>query len=170
MRTGFKNILLATDLSPNAHKVFQFAAVEALRHDAKLVILYVIAQSSENMEGIVSGLFGEEKWRDIQNEKTRFAKETILGKKPDYDLVKEALQNIAKAGDRAPHAVEFEDAEVVVADGNPATNILKVAKEKNCELIIMGAHKGLVGSTTFGSVAKAVVRETNIPVLLIPPG
>jgi nucleotide-binding universal stress UspA family protein len=64
----------------------------------------------------------------------------------------------------APVDVRFE-----VAAGKPAPEILRVARERESDLIVMGTH-GLtdVRKMFFGSTAERVLRETSVPVLLAP--
>jgi nucleotide-binding universal stress UspA family protein len=57
-----------------------------------------------------------------------------------------------------------------VAVGKPPVEILRVARERTCELIVMSSH-GLTGARKlfFGSTAERVLRETTVPVLITPP-
>ena len=50
---------------------------------------------------------------------------------------------------------------------NPVDGILRVAKEKNCDLIFMSTHgnPGIMGAL-FGSLAKKVLSHSKIPVLV----
>jgi nucleotide-binding universal stress UspA family protein len=61
------------------------------------------------------------------------------------------------------------DVEVVVTTGQPAQEILRVARERRCELIVMSTH-GLTGvrKLFFGATTERVLRETDIPVLVTP--
>ena len=61
------------------------------------------------------------------------------------------------------------DVEYEVTVGKPAQQILQVAKEKPCDLIIMSTH-GLTGMRKmfFGSTTERVLRETTVPVLAVP--
>ena len=54
--------------------------------------------------------------------------------------------------------------------GKPAVEILRLAHERSCELIVMSSH-GLTGSRKlfFGSTTERVLRETTVPVLVTPP-
>lgn len=60
------------------------------------------------------------------------------------------------------------DYEVVV--GTPAQQILHLARDKRCNLIVMSTH-GLTGvrKMFFGSTTERVLRETTIPILATPP-
>ena len=57
-----------------------------------------------------------------------------------------------------------------VAVGKPPTEILRVARERSCELIVMSSQ-GVTGSRKlfFGSTTERVLRETTVPVLVTPP-
>jgi nucleotide-binding universal stress UspA family protein len=57
-----------------------------------------------------------------------------------------------------------------VTTGQPAPEILRVARERACELIVMSTH-GLTGirKLFFGATTERVLRETNVPVLVTPP-
>ena len=61
-------------------------------------------------------------------------------------------------------SVEFE-----VAVGKPANEILEVARQRRCDLIVMSSH-GLTGARKlfFGSTTERVLRETSVPVLVSP--
>jgi nucleotide-binding universal stress UspA family protein len=57
-----------------------------------------------------------------------------------------------------------------VAVGKPPAEILRVARERSCDLIVMSSH-GLTGARKlfFGSTTERVLRETAVPVLVTPP-
>ena len=63
--------------------------------------------------------------------------------------------------------VEVE--EVVVEAVSPHEAILKVADERQVDLIVMGTH-GRTGlaRAVIGSVAGRVIRHTKVPVVLVP--
>ena len=58
-----------------------------------------------------------------------------------------------------------------VAVGQPANEILRVATEFKCDLIVMSTH-GRSGfrKLFFGATTERVLRETTLPVLVVPPG
>jgi nucleotide-binding universal stress UspA family protein len=57
-----------------------------------------------------------------------------------------------------------------VAVGKPPVEILRVARERSCDLIVMSSH-GLTGARKlfFGSTTERVLRETTVPVLVTTP-
>ena len=62
--------------------------------------------------------------------------------------------------------------EHLLAEGNPAAAIERIAAERHCDLIVMGTHghRGL-SRLLLGSVAEMVVRRAGCSVLVVkPPG
>ena len=69
-------------------------------------------------------------------------------------------------GDSSTRAMcEYE-----AAIGKPAVEIVRVAHERSCDLIVMSSH-GLTGPRKlfFGSTTERVLRATTVPVLVTPP-
>ncbi|WP_010584985.1 universal stress protein [Schlesneria paludicola] len=53
--------------------------------------------------------------------------------------------------------------------GVPTYEILSQAKEHSVDMIVMGSHgHGALYQLVFGSVAKSVMHETTIPILIVP--
>lgn len=69
-----------------------------------------------------------------------------------------------------PGATLLERLDYEVAVGKPAPEILRVARERSCSLIVISTH-GLTGvrKLFFGSTTERVLRETTKPVLVTPP-
>ncbi|HLF76609.1 MAG TPA: universal stress protein [Dehalococcoidia bacterium] len=63
---------------------------------------------------------------------------------------------------------------LVLAEGSPADEIMRVAREVNADLIVITAY-GLSASSTpaktgvFGKVADKVLRDAHVPVLVVKP-
>jgi nucleotide-binding universal stress UspA family protein len=65
----------------------------------------------------------------------------------------------------------IRDVHFEITSGKPAPEILRVARDRRCDLIVMGSH----GSTGFrklffGSTTERVLRETVVPMLVTPGG
>jgi nucleotide-binding universal stress UspA family protein len=59
---------------------------------------------------------------------------------------------------------------ICVEIGDPATEIVAVAKIRQADLIVMTTHGyGAVKRTLFGSVTDRVVRSTSVPILVVRP-
>ena len=63
-----------------------------------------------------------------------------------------------------------DDVASVVSVGNPGDEILRQARKRRSDLVVMGSH-GLSGipKVFFGSTTEQVLRSANVPVLAIPP-
>ena len=60
--------------------------------------------------------------------------------------------------------------EEVIVHGEAAAEIVRVAKEKNADLIVLSSHgRTGIGRILFGSTAEAVVRHASCPVLVVKP-
>jgi nucleotide-binding universal stress UspA family protein len=65
---------------------------------------------------------------------------------------------------------ERSSVRLLVARGDPADQIVRVATERQVELIAMSTHgRGALGRWIFGSVADRVARSATVPVLLVRP-
>ncbi|MDT5120578.1 MAG: hypothetical protein QOC96_60 [Acidobacteriota bacterium] len=62
------------------------------------------------------------------------------------------------------------DIEEVIAHGDAAAEIVRVARERNVDLIVLASHgRTGWGRILFGSTAEAVVRHATCPVLVVKP-
>lgn len=65
-------------------------------------------------------------------------------------------------------SAEGFEADAVLANGDPASEILAAANREQCDLIAMATHgHRLVGDIVYGSVANTVRHRSEIPVLLV---
>jgi nucleotide-binding universal stress UspA family protein len=101
-------------------------------------------------------------------------------------VVPAAPAQVASPGVAVPTAAETDDAycrilrravdplpddvgvQTRIARGKPAKQILEVARETGSDLIVMGAHgHGRLHHALIGSVSDAVLRHSDLPVLLM---
>ena len=70
----------------------------------------------------------------------------------------------------AGRVLENVDIRYEIATGAPAPEILRVARERQCDLIVMSS-RGLSGVRRlfFGATTERVLRETTVPMLVTPP-
>ena len=67
-------------------------------------------------------------------------------------------------------SAKLDDRTKMIADGDPAEQILEVARKLGVGLIVMTTHgRGALGRWAFGSVADAVSRRAPVPVMIIRP-
>jgi nucleotide-binding universal stress UspA family protein len=142
-----KRILFATDFSDNSRYALTFAISFAQKYDAMLYVLHVIQQPSYPL-----GMYAE----------------------ISFDAMDKFSQSISEAVQKEMQTLKEKDlkgcskCECLIVHGTPFLEILRTAKEKNVELIVVGTH-GRTGldHVLFGSTAEKVVRRAPCPVLSV---
>ncbi|MGB5443628.1 MAG: universal stress protein [Gammaproteobacteria bacterium] len=151
-----KHVLYATDDSEDALEAYQYALSLAEHYNARLTLLHVVPESSDlsvfdiNMGRSTS----ERKWLEAK-------REYLQGTRDAY------CKKI-----REEYGMDYAGAdEVVVELGIPATVILLVAGDKNCDFIVMGMRgKGrTLGDAILGDTVRRVLHRSKVPVLVVRP-
>ena len=145
----FKNILVPTDGSSFSNKAVASAARLALELGAKLLVLHVRSpiESPHHVEGgALSSLGGQVVMQEIVQEERK--------------LLDAAVAIAAADGVTAETAF--------VAGYTPYEAIIRIAREQNCDLIVMASHgrRGLSG-LLIGSETQKVLTHTATPVLVV---
>jgi nucleotide-binding universal stress UspA family protein len=135
-----RTILHPTDFSPQADNAFRLALAVARDYGARIIVTHV--------REIPAGAYGEygvmlvdpaEDRRDVQGKLNQV-------KHKNKSLVSDAL----------------------LAEGDPAAEIVNLAKEEGCDLIVMGTHgRSGLARLLMGSVAEQVSRQAHCPVLTV---
>jgi nucleotide-binding universal stress UspA family protein len=141
-----QSVLCPVDFSESSRGALRYAGTIAAHVGARLTLLAV----NDPLLGEAAELTGGQ---------ARLVDDTIR------EMEKFYRQSL---GDRA---TEFRDVQFEVASGKPAPEILRVSRERGCDLIVMASH----GSTGFrklffGSTTERVLRETVVPTLVTPGG
>ena len=139
-------VLCPVDFSDASRGALRYARAIARHLGARLVILTVedplLTEAIDLGTGVV--------WNpeDTRHELAKFDRKVVHG-----------------------NPLEGVDVDYHAAVGKPAKQILHVAQQEACDLIVMSTH-GLTGMRKlfFGSTTERVLRETTIPVLATPPG
>lgn len=153
-----KNILYATDLSDNAVHAFSYAAAIANRFGAKICIVHVLEELSQNSNALVAQMLGEDKWAAVRTQNIQKVRDTIAERLDAF------CGQMAAEFKACPFIVD----RVIVERGVPVETILHVAEKANSDLIVMGSHgHGIVADTMMGSTARRVVRRSALPVMTI---
>jgi len=134
-----KTILHPTDFGSSSRQAFQIASSLAHDYGARLVVFHAAMSPAAAMyrEIVVHGEFDG-----------------------TFEGIRKELQRIVPEDSAIP--VEHR-----LQEGDPATEILKQAKELNADLIIMGTHGRSGAGKLMGSVAEKVVRTSSCPVLTV---
>lgn len=162
----YKTILFTSNLSTASRIAFRHAALLANQFRAKLILLHVMERLPSSYEGYMVGLFGQDKVQEVLKRHKEEARHSLVGKVTPGQMAKTALREfywesgIGETGSDLP--------EIIVENGEVVEVIMKVAEENSCDLIIMGAHEGLISSTSVGHTIKSTLKKSKIPVLIVP--
>ncbi len=140
-----RTILFPTDFSQGARAAMDHAISLAQDYRAKLVLLYVIQDISIAEWYIPSSLSAADLVADMQ-------------KSAEQEIEKWAAEARAKVADVEPQ----------VTRGVPFVEIIRTAKAKQADLLVIGTHgRTGIDHMLFGSTAEKVVRKSPCPVLTV---
>jgi nucleotide-binding universal stress UspA family protein len=166
---AFKHVLVPTDFSDPANYALRYAAEEAVLHDATVTLLHVQPSDAGTDVYYVAGTPDSalEAGRDV-------VAYGHLGSTPASEptvvLDDHSEATLARLRDLVPEAFRG-NWKVEIAVGRPADTIVRLARERNADLIIMATHgRTGLGHAVLGSVAEKVVRLAPCPVLTIKYG
>ena len=164
-----KNILYATDLSESAQYAFSYAISLATQYKAKITFLHVLADTPSIVDSSgAMGYIGEQRWQELQQKHHNDAKDALIGKRRDHQLIRDILDQFSEQVKTNFEGRENGADEIVVEKGNPVEKILSVAQERQCDLIVMGTHgRSTLADVVMGSTARRVVRRSPQPVLVV---
>jgi len=163
-KVEIKKILYATDLSESARYAFAYAVSMADHYCASITLLHVL----HDAPGFVENLIGAEKYEEIKQRNYDDAREALAGTRREHLIVREILGKFCDDVRADPGLPNVETDDILISEGNPAEEILRVAEEKNCDVIIIGTHGvGIIAETMIGSTARHVLRRSRKPVFTI---
>ena len=144
-----KAILVSTDASPPSNRAINLGADMAAKYDATLHLLYVV--------------------RDMQlppELKKMQQVEKIAGQRIDVlTFVGEKILSDAETRAKKKGATKIK---TFIGHGDPASAILKYAKRRNVELIVLGTRGlGQVKGMFLGSVSRKVTNLSDIDCLVV---
>ena len=147
-------ILYCTGLGPNTRHIFRYAYVLAKKFGARMVALHVIETLTRRQRAMVEGYSGSGSLTQLLERAKKEAK-AALPKRME-ELCKEV----------APDE-DWRDtvADVIVAEGHVAEEILNQVTATGADLVVIGVHGE--SSLTLGSTARRLVRECPVPVLAV---
>lgn len=152
-----KNILVATDGSPRSEKAADSAIMLAQSCNAALHVLSVVDSGKPR----TAMDFDLDVAEEIKEDNPAIANEWEEDRmKPEQQFVGHVTDKASAAGIHANGIVRL---------GNPAEEILNVASENACDLIVVGTHgRGPVATAVMGSIATKVIHSGKTPVLVVP--
>ncbi|HSD58837.1 MAG TPA: universal stress protein [Methanotrichaceae archaeon] len=145
----FEKILVATDGSECSNRAAEMGIGLAKLSGGKVTALYVAQRKSAPIGGLTGDKLDEVvtgMWRAVREEGDK------------------ATKQVEEMASKSGVSVEKR-----VVEGHPASEILGMAEETPMDIIVMGAI-GKTGLTKFllGSVAEKVVRNSKVPVIIVP--
>ncbi len=159
MLPNYKNILYATDLTPNSEYAFKHAVLLARKSQAKIYLLHVVPEIDAGFRSYVSSVMGEGMLESFEAKNEEQARDEMKNKLEKF--TQEELAN---------HPEDLKNiAGIEVVHGHAVSQILQAADRHNVDVIVLGTHgKGALSHTFLGSVADKVLRRSRRPVFVIP--
>jgi nucleotide-binding universal stress UspA family protein len=142
-----QKVLVPTDFSDSARKALVYGVSFAKEYGSEVVLLHVVETLAV---GYASDLFPVP-MAEVFQEISGYAR-------------KELGELAAEARAKGVGVREL------VVQGKPSAEILRVAKEQDVDMIVLGTHgKGVLDQALFGSTTERVVRKAPCPVLTVRP-
>ncbi|MFP5379157.1 MAG: universal stress protein [Vicinamibacteria bacterium] len=140
-----KTILCPVDFSEASLRGIEYALSLAQESDARVILMHVVDWAAET-----------------------WAAGTHGAALADYTAARRAEAERLLADAIPVPARDWCTPEIVVGEGKPWREVLRVARAEQADLIVMGVlGRGAVDLTLFGSTAHHVVREAPCPVLTV---
>ncbi len=153
-----KRILYATDLGNHTLPVFRYALDLAEKYKAEVIMVHVVEPMTQTAENVISTYLPEEAVEEIKNEGMRFVYRTIR------ERLRKFHEEECEENDSNPELVS----DVIVVPGKPSEEILKIAEEREIDLMVLGkSSRKLRGAKITGSTARRVNRFAKRPVLIV---
>jgi nucleotide-binding universal stress UspA family protein len=159
-----QNILVPIDYSDHAQQALQWGASLAEKYGATLLLLHVIPTAVEEVYPEGGGLLrATPSHYEVRAPGQWVAQPIIID---HVDSAQTELHDFA-----VNHLQDAVPRRVHVAVGQPAAEIVRVAREENVDLVVMGTHgRTGVRHLLLGSVAEDVTRHAPCPVFTVRIG
>ncbi len=150
-----KKVLIALDYDPTAQKIAEDGFALAKAMNAQVVLLHVVADPVYYSSAMYSPIMGFGGYMD-----TEIMQPDIVDhlKKTSNDFLEKSKKHL---GD--------DTIEIMVTEGDVADAIVAAAKNITANVIVMGSHsRKWLEQIVMGSVTENVLRQTSIPLFIIP--
>ncbi|MFZ4398937.1 MAG: universal stress protein [Bacteroidales bacterium] len=155
--TNFKKVLIAMDYNPTAQKVAEIGYSIAKAMEAEVILLHITSDPvyySSTEYSPIMGFTGINEVLPLQ-----LQLDNIEG-------IKNASQFFL---DKTKKHLGDNAIQTLVKEGDFAETILKTAKSLHVDVIVMGSHSHKwLEDILMGSVTKEVLRQTKIPLIIVP--
>ncbi|MEH6629014.1 MAG: universal stress protein [Motiliproteus sp.] len=145
----YRKICVAVDGSDSSHEAVRAASELARQFGASLVLIHVIRPMK------------------IPQELQRYIKEDDLATIRHSALENVGKEIVAKALEIAI-SHEIEHAQTLILSGDPAGQIIEVARKESADLIVMGTRGlGKVEGALIGSISRKVTEMSEMNVMIV---
>lgn len=159
MLPQFKKILYCTDFSESSIAAFEYAVYLAKTTSADIHVLHVVEKLSNDARLTFQTYVADADSRHrMLKERVNCASQVLKERQDNF------WNNISSEHQSLRSRVKSSQ----VIESYPAETILKVSKDIEADIIVMGSHERGIMHTFLGSVAKSVLRRSIIPVLIVP--
>jgi len=142
---AFKELVVPTDFSEYSLRAIDYGVEMAEKFGSHVSLVYVV-------EPLLQA--ADLTWTTVDFEELNTA---------HTEAAEKQLEKLAE--ERIPKGIECD---TVILFGKPFVEILKYAKEKNADLIVMATHgRGAIPHLLLGSTTEKVVRKATCPVLTV---
>ena len=159
MPPAVRRVLYATDLSPSAKHAFGYALFLAGTAGAEIDILHVVERLSTDARIALQTYIQDPRQRE------HAIRERV---QTGRQLLDEWLDGFWTGQDAETRKLRTSIAAIDVVESYPAEQILTTCRERDCDMIVLGAHERGLAHTFLGSVAKSVLRRARVPVMVVP--
>jgi nucleotide-binding universal stress UspA family protein len=150
-----KKVLIALDYDPTAQKIAEEGFLLATQMSAEVILMHVVSDPVNYAALSYSPIMGF----------TGYEGEGYMQMEMSDGLKKASEHFLAKA----KHHLGDTNIKTLVTEGDFASAILQAAKDVQADIIIMGTHsKKWLEKIVMGSVAESVLRQTTVPLFIIP--
>lgn len=157
---ALKRILVPTDFSEASEAAVKYGVALARAFKAELYMLHVVVRHDLDM--IVARQSAVDTFLTEMPEATSLPDLQESG----HHAARELLAKVVTEHDQHDLRVEYELR--AMGPGGPYVEIVRYAKQRDIDLIVMGTHgRGFLAHMMMGSVAEKVVRRAPCPVLTV---
>ncbi len=169
-----ERILFASDLSTDMKRVFERAAAFSAYSGAEIIVLHVMEEASKSSEKRVKLAFGEALYQNIKNDHKTGARNLLTGKNVDALRIRQAISGFLSEKDSEQSGMPDESpiAKILVTESpSIAGEITQTAVQEDCDAIVIGCkQQGLLAEAMGDNVVRKVLKQTSVPVVVVPLG
>lgn len=157
MLPNIKTILYCTALGPHAPHIFGYACALAHGVGANIVALHVVETLNRKQKTVLDTYAGSGHLSELLSKVEQRAATEIPVK------MREILSSVSGEEDW-----ERLVTEIVIAEGNTESQILKHVASRNADLVVIGAHReGSIIDRLIGTTARSLIKSCPVPVLTV---